>query len=138
MFYDLKKQIETDLCNELAELLAPFQNVKDMDSYQLFYNMFSYTKKHAAIFNALLGPNGDISFLTYLNTVFKQYYLSPFMEGQPITYTRNIEYAYNFISAGFTGLVTSWLADDNDCSIEEMAKLTSKMVFDGLPALLQE
>ncbi len=136
--YDLKQQIEKDLYNELGELIVPFPNVRELDSYQLFYNMFSFTKKNAAIFNALLGPNGDISFLTNLNTLFKQYYLSPIMQGQPISYARNIEYAYDFVSAGFTGLVTSWLTGDNDCSIEEMAKLTSKMVFDGLPALLSE
>lgn len=136
--YDLKQQIEADICEELTNLIMPIYNVKELDSYQLFYNMFSFTKKNADLFNALLGPNGDISFLTNLNNLFKQYFLSPLMQGQPIAYTRNIEYAYNFVSAGFTGLVTSWLAGDNDCSIEEMAKLTSKMVFDGLPALLLE
>jgi len=136
--YDLKRQIEADIYEELAGLIVPFPNVKDLDSYQLFYNMFSFTKKNADLFNALLGPNGDISFLTNLNTLFKQYYLSPLMQGQPIAYTRNIEYAYNFVSAGFTGLVTSWLTSNDNCSIEEMAKLTSKMVFDGLPALLSE
>lgn len=136
--YDLKQQIEGDLYTELTALIMPFPNVKELDSYQLFYHMFSFTKKNADIFRALLGPNGDISFLNNLNTLFKQYYLSPLMQGQPISYVRNIEYAYDFASAGFTGLVTSWLASDTNCSIEEMAKLTSKMVFDGLPALLSE
>lgn len=136
--YDLKQQIEADLCEELANLIMPFPNVKELDFYQLFYNMFSFTKKNADLFNALLGPNGDISFLTNLKDLFKEYYLSPIMQGQPIAYTRNIEYAYDFISAGFTGLVASWLGNDNSYSIDEMANLTSKIVFDGLPALLLE
>ena len=136
--YDLKQQIEADICTELAKLIMPLSNVRELDSYQLFYSLFSFTKKNAGLFNALLGPNGDIAFMTHLKNLFKEYYLSPIMQGQPITYARNIEYAYDFVSAGFTELVIGWLSNNNPASIEEMARLTSKMLFDGLPALLSE
>lgn len=137
--YDLKQQIEADICAELATLIIiPLPNVRELDSYQLFYNLFSFTQKNADLFNALLGPNGDIAFMKHLKNLFKEYYLSPIMQGQPIAYARNIEYAYDFASAGFTELVISWLSNSNPASIEEMARLTSKMLFDGLPALLSE
>ena len=113
-------------------------NVDEINTYQLFYNLFSLTKKNEALFKALLGPNGDISFLTELETLFKKHYLSLFLQNRSLSYARNIEYAYDFISAGFTGLVTRWLIAENPYSIEEMAKLTSKMIFDGRPALISE
>lgn len=134
--YDLKQQIESDLCEELVNLIRPFSDVNELDSYQLFFNLFSYTKKNEAIFRAFLGPNGDISFLTNLKTLFKDCYLSALLHGQPIAFTLNLEYAYDFISSGFTGLVSSWLESDHPYSIEDMAKLTSRIVFDGLPALI--
>ncbi len=136
--YDLKQQIETDLYEELVNLIQPFSNVKALDPYQLFYNMFLYTKKNEALFRCFLGPNGDISFLTNLRTLFKEYYLSTLLQERTLTITMNLEFAYDFISAGFTGLVTSWLESEHPYSIEEMARLTSRMVFDGLPALMPE
>lgn len=137
--FDLKKQIECDLCDELIHLISPIADtdMKELDSYQLFYQLFNYTKKNEVLFHALLGPNGDISFLTDLRTLFKEYYLSQALHDQPIDFTQNIEYAYDFISSGFTGLVTKWLEEDTPYSVEEMANLISKMVFDGIPALLQ-
>jgi len=134
--YDLKRQIESDLYEELAKLIFPITTMKELDSYQLFYELFAFTKKNEQLFTTLLGPNGDISFLTELKTLFKQYYLSPLLQQQSISYAKNIEYAYDFVSAGFAELVTRWLISDNPDSIEEMARLTSKMVFDGLPALI--
>lgn len=136
--YDLKRQIETDLYDELVNLIRPFSNVKELDSYQLFYNLFLYTKKNEALFRSFLGPNGDISFLTNLKTLFKEYYLSALLQGRTLDITMNLQYAYDFISSGFTGLVISWLESKHPNSIEEMAKLTSRMVFDGLPALMSE
>lgn len=136
--YDLKQNIETDLYAELMELIQPFSNVKELDSYQLFYNMFLYTKKNEALFRAFLGPNGDISFLTNLKTLFKEYYLSALLKERTLDITTNLVYAYDFISSGFTGLVISWLESEHPYSIEEMARLTSRMVFDGLPALIPE
>jgi len=136
--YDLKQQIETDLHEELVDLIRPFSNVNTLDSYQLFYSLFIYTKKNETLFRAFLGPNGDISFLSNLKTLFKDYYLSALLHGHTISYTKNLEYAYDFISAGFTGLVSSWLESEHPHSVEEMARLTSRMVFDGLPALIRE
>ena len=134
--YDLKHQIQTDLYEELANLISPFTNVKTINSYELFYTLFTFTIKNETLFRAFLGPNGDISFLTDLKTLFKDYYLSILLQGHTINATQNLEYAYDFISAGFTGLVSSWLESETPASIEEMARLTSRMVFDGLPALL--
>jgi len=136
--YDLKRQIETDLYDELMNLIQPFTNVKDIDPYELFYTLFRYTKKNESLFRTLLGPNGDISFLTNLKTLFKEYYLSALLQGRTIDFTMNLEYAYDFISSGFTGLVVSWLESKRPYSVEEMAKLTSRMVFNGLPALMPD
>lgn len=138
--YDLKNQIETDLCDELINQIQPITNanMKELDSYQLFYQLFTYTKKNETLFRALLGDNGDISFLTDLRILFKEYYLSPVLKGQPINFTQNMEYAYDFISSGFTGLVAKWLEEGTPYSVDEMAKLTSKLAFDGIPALLLE
>jgi len=136
--YDLKQQIETDLYKELAKFIFPITTMNELDSYQLFYDLFSFTKRNEHLFTTLLGPNGDISFLTELKTLFKQYYLSPLLMEQYSSYAKNIEYAYDFISAGFAELVTRWLMSEHPDSIEDMARLTSKMVFDGLPALIPE
>lgn len=112
--------------------------MKELDSYQLFYQLFTYTKKNETLFRTLLGDNGDISFLTDLRILFKEYYLSPVLKGQPINFTQSMEYAYDFISSGFTCLVAKWLEEGTPYSVDEMAKLTSKLAFDGIPALLLE
>lgn len=137
--YDFKHQLEQELYEELKKLIHPFTSMTGIDPYSLFFDLYTYIQKNAKLFIALLGPNGDISFLTTLKTLFKDYYLlSTLLQNQPITHTMNLEYAYEFVSSGFIGLVTNWLQSEHPYTIEEMATLTSRVVFDGLPALIKE
>ena len=137
--YDLKQQLENEICLQLEEIVLTHPSLQNSkDSYILFLDLFRFTEKNALLFQTFLGSNGDLSFLRRMQTLFKERYLEILFKGKTPKNASNLDYSYNFIASGFTGLVESWLSstDSDRSSPEEMAKLVNKIVYDGLPSLL--
>ena len=135
--YDLKAQLEEEIVQYLEDLLIIHTSLKTSnDAYALFLDLFQFTEENADFFNAVLGHNSDISFLKRMQTLFKERYLDILFEGKTPNNSNDLEYSYNFIASGFTGLIESWLSTPNHPSPEEMARLINRIVYDGLPSLL--
>lgn len=136
--YDLKQQLENEIYQQLNDIVDTCPSVIDAaTSNALFLDLFRFVDRHSELLKAFLGPNGDISFLRTMQTLFKERYLNIILKRTNSGSATNIDYSYSFVASGFTGLVESWLNDEQQTSIEEMAKLTTKMVYTGLPSLFQ-
>ena len=135
--YDLKQNLENELYEQILNIanVAP-RNIDEDTSYTFFLEMFRSVEKQKPLLKAFLGPNGDISFLRQIQTLFKEQYLSILLHGKEAKNLADLDYSYNFIASGFIGLVESWIYEETPTPAEEMAKLISKIVFDGLPSLV--
>ena len=135
--YDLKRKLEDEIYQQLLDIVdACPANIDEDTSYTLFIDLFRFVERHSSLLKVFLGPNGDISFLRNMQTLFKDRYLNIILHGETSSKTANLDYTYSFIASGFTGLVETWLNEENPTPLEELAKLTSKMLYDGLPSLV--
>ena len=135
--YDLKTQLEDEIIEQLENLITTHSSLKNSnDTYQLFLDLFHLTLDNKAFFSAFLGNNGDISYFQRMQTVFKERYLGILLQGKTPNDSISLDYSYDFISSGFTGLLGSWLTSPNPPSPEEMAHLVNRIVYEGLPSLL--
>ena len=135
--YELKKQLEDDIMNQLEELVLSHASLEtNDDTYQLFLQLFQFTEKNQLYFSAFLGANGDISYFKRMQGMFKDLYLGLLLQGKTPTNSTNLDYSYNFIASGFTGLIENWLSNSNRPSPEEMATLVNRILYEGLPSLL--
>lgn len=136
--YDLKQQLENELYQQLQEIADTCPAYVDASAaYTLFLEMFSFVEKQTPLLKAFLGPNGDISFLRKMQTLFKERYLGLLLHGKAADDISDLNYSYNFIASGFIGLVETWINEAAPAPKEEMAALTRKILFDGLPSLLR-
>lgn len=134
--YDLKQQIENELyqnLNSIVDTLPSTMNASN--TYRLLLDLFCFIKENSELLKVFLGTNGDISFQKRMQTIFKERYLDYLLQDKSSDNLIHIDYSYNFIASGFTGLVETWLNEENPPSAEEMARLTNKLLFDGLPSL---
>lgn len=136
--YAMKQQLEEEIYADLFAIVnkAP-SNINMEASYLLFLEIFRFIEKEKPLLNVLLGPNGDISFLRQIRTIFKERYLESLLKEKENTSLTYLNYSYNYIASGFIGLVEDWMTQPTPPEIEEMAKLTSRIVFDGIPSLIR-
>ena len=135
--YDLKTQLEDDIMNQLEELVLSHASLNTSDdTYQLFLQLFQFTEKNQLYFSAFLGENGDISYFKRMQGMFKDLYLGLLLQGKTPSNSTNLDYSYNFIASGFTGLIENWLSNSKRPAPEEMAILVNRILYEGLPSLL--
>lgn len=133
----LKAQMEDDIVEYLEAIVCNHNTLKSSsDSYALFLELFQFAEKNAVYFEAVLEKNGDISFLKRMHSLFKERYLRILLEEKKLNNTTDLEYSYNFIAFGFTGLIENWLTTPDHPTPEEMAKMINHLVYDGLPSML--
>lgn len=135
--YDLKTQLEDDIMHQLEELVLSHASLKtNDDTYQLFLHLFQFTEANQPYFTAFLGSNGDISYFKRMQTIFKDLYLGLLLDGKTPANSTSLDYSYNFIASGFTGLIENWLSNSERPAPEEMAALVNRILYEGLPSLL--
>ena len=131
--YDLKQQLENDIHKQLNDIMDSLPDTLNTDNTQkMFLYLFAFFENNRQLLKAFLGPNGDISFQKKTQTLFRERYLNILLRDTKVGNITNIDYSYNFIASGFTALIETWLNEETPPSLEEMAKLTNKIVFDGL------
>jgi len=135
--YDMKQQLENDICQQLEEIIDKSSPKVDFStSYAVTLKLFHLIQEHSLLLKTFLGPNGDISFSQKMQTIFKERYLGIILQGQPPANLTKLNYSYSFVASGFTGLVVSWLNEENPTPVEEMAMFITKLLFNGLPSLI--
>ena len=130
--YDMMEKIENELIGEIEELVhtypvSPFNE----DSFPFIEDIFSILAENRDICTALLGPNGDISFLHRIEYLLAEHSLNALKETFPEKMD-DLKYYYAFCLSGCIGLVKTWLSKGSSVSPQHMAELTFKLIMNAL------
>lgn len=131
--YDMMQQIENDILEQFEQLFT-HHRLKDMysDPYDLLHDIFLLTLEYSELFQTLLSPNGDISFLMEIKYLFRNRYLEIFLSSTQEKDTTKLEYSYSFIVNGCLGLIERWVNSGQKETPEEMAALASNIITTGI------
>lgn len=127
--YQMLDSVEAELMREITDAMdtLPDDLAQDMETYPFITRMFCILKENKDICCALLGPNGDMSFVTQAESLVAQTILKRLSDHFPEN-IQNITYAYAFCLNGCVGLIKTWLLNDDSPSPQDMAQLTYQFV----------
>lgn len=137
--YDMMEQLELEMMEQFETLLSSHAPEELLNNpYPLIYDVFRLTGENAPLCTALLGKNGDISFLLRIKDLFRRRLLTMWIDTYHRKDAAQFEYSYSFIAAGCVGLIESWLFSSPNESAEEMARLANDIITTGIRSLTQE
>ena len=130
--YDMMEQIEDELVQKIEEAIhahpvSPFGE----NSFSFFEDIFSILASNKEICSALLGENGDISFLHRIEELLSEHSLKVLRDTFPDK-MGNLKYAYSFCLSGCVGLIKTWLSGGHEASPHHMAKLTFSLILNAM------
>lgn len=133
--FDMLDQIERELIEELEALLLKFRppDVEE-NMVPMLKKIFEFLKENADIGRVLLGPNGDLSFVTRIKHIVRGRFTewSSVVKAADAVY---FDYFSSYIVSGFVGLFGTWLDHDMEESPEEMAELAKRMITVNLESM---
>ena len=126
--YHMMECIESELLQEITEAIKTIPvDPTTGDSYPFITRMFSILEENRDICYALLGPNGDMAFVTKIETMIADTVFSH-LEGKFSKNSPDVTYAYGFCLTGCVGMVKAWLSKEDHISPQHMAQLTYQLV----------
>lgn len=137
--YQMLDAIEAELMQEIQDAMAelPADLAQDMETYPFITRMFSILKENQDICCALLGPNGDMAFVTKAESLVAQTILKQLRDRFPEN-IQDITYAYAFCLNGCVGLIKTWLVSEESPAPQHMAQLTYQFVENTVHYYLEQ
>ena len=124
----LLESLEEELLSEIVGVIQSHSIASfDETSFLFIQNIFTILSKNVDLCCALLGPNGDISFVHQIENLISEQYHQVF---QSIFTDEiiDIKYFHAFCLTGCVGLIKAWLTDGAKESPEHMAKLAFTLI----------
>lgn len=137
--YDLVDSIEDELCEELKQTV--FNITPDDILYRpldVLEKNFEYFRKHNDILTVLTGENGDTKFVYRFGEISKNKTLKLFNKIFPNMEIEKFNFAYNFGSFGFVGILHCWSTQYAHLSSREIAEKALSLILGGLWGILGE
>lgn len=127
--FDMLDHIEQELVDELEALLGiHMPSEVSSDPIDMLRCIFDFLHENADIGRVLLGPNGDLSFVTRIQALVRNRFMSMWLSnGRRIT-REYYDYFSAYVVSGFVGLSRTWLDHDMKETPEEMAQLARRMI----------
>ncbi len=135
--YDMIEQIETEMFeefNDIVKLRISKSNGESPDP--ILADVFNFLAENADLCIALLGPNGDMTFVNKLKDLVRDRCLYYWLEIYNAKSTKFFDYFYAFFISGCIGMFEEWLGSGMKETPEEMAAITDLMIMNGVRALL--
>ena len=85
---------------------------------------------------ALIGPNGDISFIMKIRELFHHKCIENWLSSHTPKLIANYDYFSNFLVYGCVGLIENWIVTGKKETPEEISALVTKLVSTGVTSLL--
>lgn len=130
--YDMMEKIENELAEDIEELIqahpvSPFNE----ESFTFIEDIFAILAENKDICAALLGPNGDISFLHRIEDILSEHSLNALRQTFPEK-IEDLKYSYAFCMSGCIGLIKTWLGGEYEESPSHMAGLMFELIMNTL------
>ena len=134
--FDLLEQIENEMLQEMSDILNkidPFTfseyNAKGK-AYPPIVELFEWFKSNYKFGNALMGANGNISFLEKIKTVVENQFFKKKCElDTKKLNTEGSEYFYAYVIFGFLGIIKQWYENNLSIPSNEMALILVKFAL---------
>lgn len=137
--YTMLETIENDLICQVQTAIQeyPLDPAHKDSSYPFISRMFAILDENRDICASLLGPNGDMNFVSRVEILLADTVLEKLKEEFPKS-IHDIRYAYAYCIHGCMGIVKTWLSDPQPGSPEHVADLTAQFITDTAHAYLHK
>lgn len=126
--YDMLEQLEDEWFNDFNALLDETPPAPDGTGSvsKLSEKMFQFLLDNKNIADALLGPNGDLTFINRLKELVRRrmHSLWKLRFGD----TRYFEYYFSFIVSGYIGLIQTWRLNGWEPSAQELSMMADQLL----------
>ena len=137
--YNMLESIEQELFEELESTFrAHAAGTLEEEVFPFIKDTFSILEENRDIVSALLGPHGDIGFLTKIEATLSKYSFTVLKKSFPER-EGDLVCAYSFCLTGCVGVIKAWLAGKlGDRSTDYMADLIYRMIISVLHNTMAE
>ena len=133
--YDLLEEIEEDMFEELKITFAEYESSKSSNK-DLYNILFTFFANNSDMCKILLGTNSDIRFLHKLLELGEKKFYEAFTKINPKIDKDKMEFFYQYASSGFVGVLSVWLQNNMDASIEEISANVRQIINKGIQYIL--
>lgn len=130
--FDLLESIENDMFRQFTEILDRHASDEVIEAPEkLLTDILTFIKENADLTMILLGPNGDIQFLTRMRNAFRDKITDPL--AAEIRRHKQLDPRYwgPFVTEGALGIVKVWLENGADLTPAELAAVITDYVRYG-------
>lgn len=136
--FDLLEQTETEILNEIYQIFLRANSIHVEDVHgadqlqKLIVLLLGYVKEHAGLMHAILGLQGDYSFVKRIRVMIEQNLKLGVLSGLKVEhFLVPKEYLIAYIIHAHLGVLQSWLASGCQESPAEMARILFQLSSDG-------
>ncbi len=136
--YDLLQKTEDDLLEQITRIIKEHSpNDENAEAtFPFMEDIFETVSANRDIFQALVGRNGDISFIHKVEDIIAQNTIHRLERMFPDS-AKDLQYYYSFCLTGAVGLIKTWLTDQSQESPEHMAKLAYQMITNAMKSFFE-
>lgn len=135
--YDILDEVENDLIEKLFHILDNTDILKSMyNPYPLFKELTNEINKDFEFYKLLVQSKNYNNLLNKVQGIFKDRFLE--LSNETIKTDKEIlSFIIDFISSGITSVYKEWFRSDRNISLEQLTKLLSILIGNGLNSLIE-
>ncbi|MCU6762726.1 probable dihydroxyacetone kinase regulator [uncultured Roseburia sp.] len=136
--YDLLQKTEDDLLEQVKDIIREHAKTDDTAeaTFPFMEDIFETVDANREIFQALVGSNGDISFIHKVEDIIAQNTIYRLEKMFPDN-VQDLKYYYSFCLTGAVGLIKTWITENSRKSPEHMARLAYQMVTNAMQSFFE-
>ncbi len=130
--YDMVSQVEQEVFEEFEALVNshPSQELQTKP-VSLILDLFEFFSANADLCAVFLGGNGDMAFFNKLIAIIRDHVLEYWLQEQTKD-PEQFDYYFNFLAAGFIGVIREWFSRDMRETPAQMAAMTEQLMLHGM------
>lgn len=135
--YQMLQKIEEDAMEDIMQVMKdyPIDPGNREGAFPFMVQFFNILGSNRDLCLALLGPNGDMSFVQRIEDLIAGTFLK-YLPKEIRKDELNIKFTYAYCVNGCVGIIKSWLSESQELSAEDMATLTYKLVENTAQAVM--
>lgn len=134
--YDMLAQIENEIFNDVNELFdTELSDSSELDIHKAATTIFSYFVDHGEMVLALMGENGDHTFINKLSAMIKTKVYGCYFKQLNKESEFELDYFYEYSVYGLIGLMSKWLKSKRTTPLSDMLKLAERFLLEGLQSI---
>ena len=122
---DLLMEIEQQFIDENMAMFSPYFDKGYETSYMA--SLFSGILRNQELCRIIMGKNGNPKFIERIHNMVRPYVVNGWCQEFPNYRREDLDYVYDFIFAGSTGLILNWIEDNRGLSTEDLAKRLDRL-----------